>query len=116
MKELIFTAAKWVAAIGILTVIGVMMIMRLGRKRGTRSCRCRVAMWGVVVSLVGTALSGTSCVPLFVDTESCYGFCPADDISDKYLDVEDALLTVPSEKKADIGYPPKPADGPQAEP
>ena len=110
LKEALLLAAKWTAALAVLSVIGLMLVLRLGRKRGTRSCRCRVVMWGVVVALVGTALTGSSCVSLFDDDdgESCYGFCPSNDISYKYMDDHDVVLGVPAEKSQDVPAPTPP--------
>ena len=55
MKENFISLGRWVVAGILLLAIGVLMITGMGRKRGTRSYRWRMAMWAMLLGFTGAA-------------------------------------------------------------
>ena len=55
MKENLVSMGRWVVAGILLLAIGVLMITGMGRKRGTRSYRWRVALWAMLLGFTGAA-------------------------------------------------------------
>ena len=55
MKENFVSWGRWIFAGLLLVGIGALMITGLGRKRGTRSYRMRMAMWAMLLGFTGGA-------------------------------------------------------------
>jgi len=53
MKENFLGLGKWIVVGTVLVAIGCLLAVGMGRKRGTRSYRWRMAMWSLVIGLVG---------------------------------------------------------------
>ena len=70
MKENVITAGKWIVAGALLLAVGFFVVTGVGRKRGTRAYRTRIALWTILLGLVGGggALMVSSCDP----PASCY--------------------------------------------
>jgi hypothetical protein len=47
---------KWIAAGALRQLLGTMMLLGLGGRRGTRLNRLRLWIWAMVVSVVGTGV------------------------------------------------------------
>jgi hypothetical protein len=55
MKTMAVAAWKYVLVGGLLVAIGILLATGAGRRRGTRAYRWRLAMWTLVLSLIGGA-------------------------------------------------------------
>jgi hypothetical protein len=99
MKEYMMTSGKWFAIGGLVALVGLMMAVGLGRKRGTKAYRWRVAMWALALTLLGgsTVLTTSGCDGLVM----CYDPVQTDLGSDK----EDVTSELPPVAcyAADIG-------------
>ena len=61
MKDVALAGGRWILAGVLLAVVGVLLALPLGRRRGTRLYRWRLALWALALGLVaGGALSGCS--------------------------------------------------------
>jgi len=70
MKENVITAGKWIVAGALLLAVAFFVVTRVGHKRGTRAYRVRIALWTMLLGLIGGggALMVSSCEP----PSSCY--------------------------------------------
>lgn len=77
MKENVLTAGKWIIAGALLLAVGFFVVTRLGHKRGTRAYRARIALWSLLLGLIGGggALMVSGCE---VEKSSCYVAMPED--------------------------------------
>jgi hypothetical protein len=53
MKEMLLAAWKWVVIAAVLGAVGFFILFGLGKKRGTRAYRLRVALWTLALGLMG---------------------------------------------------------------
>ena len=107
MKEHVFSLGKWLIVAGILAILGVLLVTGLGRRRGSRFYRWRLAMWSTLIALIGGgALLVTSCSSDKSPVVKCYTELGLDKKSE-----EDFLMCyIP-----DIGPPPETRAEPDAD-
>lgn len=55
MKEYVVSWGKWILAGLLLAGVGALMMTGAGRKRGTRLYGWRIALWGLAITLMGSA-------------------------------------------------------------
>jgi len=53
MKEYALSMWKWILISGLLLAVGVLLLLGMGRKRGTRTYRWRMALWSLALTLLG---------------------------------------------------------------
>jgi len=67
LKESLLAMGKWGVVMALLLVIGLLMATGLGRRRGSRAYRVRVALWQAVLVIAG----GTALFGLTVGQQGC---------------------------------------------
>jgi hypothetical protein len=73
MKDVAFSMWKWIAVAVLAGAVGIMLLLGLGRRRGTRTYRWRMSLWALALSLLGgSAMVGTGCDEMFEAKSACY--------------------------------------------
>jgi hypothetical protein len=73
MKEFLITFWRWIAVGALLLAVGAMLTVGLGRRRGTRTYRWRMALWTLALALMGgTVFTVASCDSSGRDFVMCY--------------------------------------------
>ena len=73
MKDVALSMWKWIAVAILVGTVGGMLLLGIGRRRGTRAYRWRLALWTLALSLLGgTVMMTSGCEETFKPQVSCY--------------------------------------------
>jgi len=104
VKELLAGSHRMLGGLAVLALLGLLMALGVGRKRGSPGYRWRVALWVAVVSLFAGAQATSGCSPV-----TCYKPLPPPDYGQGRPEPERAgdqvrePASAPHETKADEG-------------
>ncbi len=102
MKAMTLAAWKWIVIAVLVAAVGGLLLFGLGRKRGTRTYRWRMAMWTLALSLMGgiglISLGATMSGCELPGTSQCYAAVPPGDLLQEQ--------TVQPDAQADLLPPP----------
>jgi hypothetical protein len=71
MRDMLLTAWKWVAVAALLAAIGLLMATGFGKRRNSAAYRARMAMWTLVLGLLGLgAVGAAGCNPAGGDKDA----------------------------------------------
>jgi hypothetical protein len=123
MKAMTVAAWKWILIAALVAAVGGLLLFGLGRKRGTRTYRWRMAMWTLALSLMGglgfisLGASMAGCEP--PGTSQCYAAVPPGDmIAPDSTTQPDGMVTcyeplvdlIPQPDNQVMCYAPRPPD------
>jgi TonB family protein len=67
MKEILLSSGRWMVVGMLLALVGILVVTGIGRRRGTRAYRVRMALWQAVLVVVG----GATLLGLTVGQQGC---------------------------------------------